>query len=64
MMFKEFWIDNKGKDVYEELVDGLDEDAIHVIEYEAYEQAQNEIISLKEWIEVLEDKINDVTSIF
>jgi hypothetical protein len=60
-MFKEFWIDNKGKDVYEELVDGLDEDAIHVIEYEAYEQAQNEIISLQTQLDFLKDEIIDLT---
>lgn len=37
--YKTFWVESNG-DAYSEMVDGLDEDAVHVIEMVAYEELQ------------------------
>lgn len=46
-MSREFWIERGAKGssdlVYEEKVDGLNEDAIHVIEYSAYEALKEQV---------------------
>lgn len=52
--FKEFWIELEEKGarafVYTEPVDGLNDDAIHTVEYAALEAANAEVTSLKQLI--------------
>lgn len=57
--FKEFWIELEEKGarafVYTEPVDGLNDDAIHAVEYAALESANDKIAELKE--DIREDRV-------